>query len=504
MVLKYDRLKESLFCNNLRFVRFRYLQSTCCVEDCTCSLKKKFDSLFDLYAYLYFYFDNSHNLTDYYSIAQHEPDFYELSKNTRKQLRESFKDKVNEIYDSYSLYTRFDDGTLLNLITEDILLTKETNELILHVFNWIIVIDEFIGELLQETPRMRMTKFPLHTRFGVLILKTTYSLGDYVGDKKNDQLVNTDYMNLKNQMTSVCLTNNKLDVVYHELPRSYFTKFQELSSNMGGIKISFVTGIMKSLDQYHYEITKFEGEEINFEMKGILYENYESEMSEIIDAAIHYKPDLLILPELSATVDFQNRIINQIINCNINTVVIPGSFHTYGRLCKNENINDDYNYNYSKVFFGKSNNCADVYKMNPFRIIGESKLRGELEVFNNAIGIEKVDYYKRLNILETPIGKISFLICVDLLIDQVENELVNNDVKIVFVMAMTQNPLGGQFSERMKRLGRKNNICVFICNNPSGLKTKKDTIAVYFPIRDGLFGSQETPLFNIRIDEMIV
>lgn len=504
--------KKSLFCKDLQKIRFRHLEKTCYYENCNCEYQVKFTNVFEFYGYLYHILDKNDNLDDYYAIRNHEPTFDDYQQLLRQEVRDKLETFVSLHFDYLTLESLRSDYGLTNFIMDDILMSEDGFQLLSLIFNWLFVIDEFIGRVEVNSSRKRKPFFPLYITNGVLIDKTRYSLSDYIIEAKAvsegeaTTLTDSNYLKLKNQVSSVIFVSNNdntLSIRHHDLPKKYYDHYKSLGSNMGEFKIAFIPGIISSLEYYRYEVHSNASDEKLFFMTGLDINKYEDELLFHLEKVISAKPDIIILPELAATHKLQQRLIDKVVESNLKIILIPGSFHTLGEFCPNEQTNPAHIYNHSKVYYGDKLRYVDVYKMHPFRIIGESELRGKLSIFNNSIGVEKIDYYKYLNIIHTPIGKISILICIDLIIDEVEQALISHDVKMVFVMSLTKNPGGGKFLSQMRRFGEKNSISIFICNNPAGLVDKKDTAVVYFPVYGGLIKRQEKPVWITNINDLI-
>ncbi|OXS62657.1 hypothetical protein B1A99_02020 [Cohnella sp. CIP 111063] len=488
---------KEIFCSEIQSVNIRDLVKKCRSDNCACDISLRFGELTDLFAHLYFILDGA-NYADYVSIKRSEPDKYgTLDREIKKRCRAELERSIVGSCQSFSIYTDFNTQDILDLIKQFLASCRDKYELLLTVTNWLFVLDEFFGQLLESSSKKRESVFPKPTFRGTLLRKNLNTLSDILFE--DEAMVFDPEIELKDEVTSIYLIRDHgYAVEYHSLSRAVSEKIERYKANPLEMRIAFIPGIMSSLDQFEWDI--YETEQGNlFRLKDILIEGYRERINSFLTEVMDKSPDLIIFPELSAPIDLQRSIVQQVIDVDPTMVVIPGSFHVEGQYCGTDDQEGQFYYNYSEIYTGNANRCK-LFKTHPFILKNGTGFEGKLSVLNGCDSIERIDIKRKLRIIPTPIGNMAIIICVDLLIGEVEKTLVNHDVKLLIVMALTGNPAGGQFELQMKQLGKKSGTTVFICNNPAFGSV---TTTVYFPIRHGIYQGKERPALVETIGEML-
>lgn len=497
--LDFNRFKKCWLCNNFNQICIDNSTYSCCTPDCS-HQEQPFESLMDVYAHLYAILEpNFHHMKSFLN-------FNGELRNQKLFRLDSVKKKWERHLASYP-YISIDDyyPETYIMICEDIQDAATKNQLLLLTYVWLKQLDTFLGYKDYESTAAQGI-FPYETRRGRLIRKYRNTLGIHVQEQTDKSIRDPNYLDLRNDVGSVFLIPNttssyKVEPVRISDQQHY--RMKKLADDWDRVRFGFFPGMLQSFDEYDWHVEGRESGEKLFHFKNIPVEEYEKNVLEEVQNLIKNGSHFIILSELIAPLQLQSGIKELLRDAPIDGLAMTGSFHVKGDEL-GDNHEPEHVYNYSQILARNGGKLADVYKMNRFEFSVKQASCKSLEPFCGSTGVEQIDYsHRRLQLIVTPIGLIAVLICVDSIVDEVEEILKDYHVSMVLVMALTGNPAHSHFAEKMNRLGKRNQAVTLICNNPLGLTLGNytDTVVAYFPIPKGVYTDKRTK-FHIDVGEM--
>jgi len=497
-------MKRTLFCSNVNKLLFIEGSKRCSVENCRCDETIVIDDLFELYAHLYSLMDGN-NIISYLDYYKRDPDFRNSDKAIFEMESKKWGEHI-EVHPYDTIYSTKIDNELIPLLKSQFEDVTHAKQFLIYTFAWIRIIDNHVGKLIDKNKQRRLDKFPIETKKGLLLINRRGGISAYVQEKTKKYLTDPNYYSLRKQIDSVFLIPYKdltYEVNYLRLSLDKWRKWVEFLENVGELKVAFVPGNITSFQEYSWVIEDGGADRKLFTINGVKSKMHNENIVKQLDLALENSSNIIIFPELSVSLEMQKTIIEKAKLSEEMPLVFPGSFHeTSTKIFKD--FEDEYcNYNYSLIHFG--DNPTSIFKMNKFEFPPSNKFVDELLDFQNSTGIENISCLKRtLTLVDTPFGLLAILICIDYLIPEIQEILVNYNVSIVVVMSLTGNPSGSHFYEAMSRLGKINSTTTLLCNNPAGLYlgNHTETVVAYFPRRGKLFTSDQHVVIE-KIENMI-
>lgn len=412
-------------------------------------------------------------------------------------------------------YCREDELVLVrdtvDLIRNDLLAASNSEMLLIKSMNWVFALDKhfkglktyFDSQELQDT-------FPYETPFGDLIFKREAYITNYM--RPYDYWINrnVDILHLRDKVSNMILVNHEYPTynVLHQ-PLKPFRK----RGKSEDIRFAFLPG-NTNIGHYRWTIEDDTQSSKCFYATGVCDDYYEELIFPYIEEIFNENPDFIILPELFTPLDCQFRLREAIESNYINYVqrkkvkdynlqlLIPGSFHELKSNIQGHSLRQgeiDFIYNYSLISHGNGSHCCEVYKMNQYKITRNPKYRGHslLSTFADYDGIEKNSYNRRtITLIESALGRIAILICVDSIINHVRDILIDRHVDIIFIMCNTKNPLNTQFLSAITELGAFDQATILICNKPVDDDEDKTGVVALLP------GAMEPVVIRNRVWEV--
>lgn len=479
-------LVERFECRHCYFINFVKGIAYCNGANCTCEEKVSIHTILDLYANLYFHLDNV-NIAEFETVLQDDRGTYRMIFQETKELWHHHAQEF-----PYKTYGECELSPNTIQLFKDSLLESETLEqLLLKMMSWLFILDDHLEHIAADL-EIYQNIFELKTERGILIRKNSSVITDYLLEEGIEPPVNPNYILLMVNIKNFQLVQNGNS--YYEIRHQMIQPFDLLKGRtIKDIKVAFLPGVL-TFEDYIWDTGKDdENGNKSFCFKGIKdKEEYYQKIEQAMLDVLKEEPTFVILPELSAPWELQERMKGIIQNHAIERIMkglpehvallIPGSFHEKSALIFPEEVNaPERVYNVSSIALGDGNEFYKVSKMNKFKIVKDENYKDALAPFKEYNGIEKNAYNKReITIVETPIGRMAILICVDLLNLNVEQILTERHVTIIFAMTLTQKPSTGKFLRRMQELGERAQATVIICNN-TGSFQNSDKIVAYFP-----------------------
>ncbi|QCT03682.1 hypothetical protein E6C60_2971 [Paenibacillus algicola] len=505
MKVTLDQFKKCLFHRNLEVMNFEDL--SCRIrglhkdeEICKSDTQETFDSLLELYAHFYSIMEaNLH-------ILGTALNFQEDLRKRRVECESSVERKWIRHLTEYA-YISVEDfhPESLSLIQGDFQDASTREQLLLLLYVWVRRLDLFLGYMDYRSTATQGL-FPYEVSRGRLIKKYRNTLGLHVQEQTHKSLTDPNYLDLRNDISSVFLiprTSDSYKVKPVSVSDAQHIQMVNLTKDWDHVRFGFFPGLLESFDEYDWHSEDRGHGETLFHFKEVQRESYRESVLQAVQALAERMPHFIMLPELTTPFGLQDQIGQLFSSGKADGLVMPGSFHVSG-----EELGDGHEpgrvYNYSQVWSKNGRKLVGVYKMNRFEFTAKEPCCESLKPYLKSKGVEQIDYtHRTLQLIETPMGLVAVLICVDAIVDQVEQILKDYHVALVFVMAMTGNPGGSHFEEKMKRLGKCNQAVTVVCNNPLGLQLtgKSHTVVVYFPLPNKVY-TDERRDFIIDVGEM--
>ncbi|WP_078429861.1 nitrilase-related carbon-nitrogen hydrolase [Alkalihalobacterium alkalinitrilicum] len=504
---KISSIVSKLNCSDCKLINFAKGEIRCKADSCSCENKKiEHKTILDLYANLYFHLDNI-NLAEFETIIQDDDGLYQ---KIHQEIKDAWKHHTREYpYDTY------DDKDLSvetkQRFEKSLLVSSNLEELLLTIVSWLYILDEHLAGIGDDLDQFRF-EMELKTVRGILIRKKPSIITEYFSENEINPPVNPNYISLIANVKNFQLVQSKYQ--YYEVKHQRIYPFELLQGKtIEDISVGFLPGNL-TFEDYKWEVSS-EDENYNkaFVFQEIINADYYDHVEKNIEKVLTKKPNFIILPELAAPWELQTKIKIQIEDhfTEIDAkglpehlaLLISGSFHEKTTLIfPHEQHKAEKFYNVSSIALGDGSDFYHVCKMNKFKVVKYKGYQGSLAAFRENHGIEKSAFDKReIKIIETPIGRIAILICVDLLNINVEEIITERHVNILFVMTLTQSPSTGKFLRRMQELGERSQTTVIICNN-TGSFQNSDKIVAYFPgIKEPFTSDQDGEVYTIK--EMI-
>lgn len=486
------QLKKSFLCKNCNKIRIVQLQA--CVPECDCSEELTFTSVFDFYANLYYHLDNV-NYADYETICNEFND-------------EQIKDKVDNL-----LFRHLPEGELtaypvnssdylqlvIKLFKQTVASCQTSNDILLVAVNWLFFLSNTMKELRklqQHDSYFGRNLAPIPTIRGPLLYRVDSSIKAYL--ERFEAIVDPNYILLRKKVYFFLVRE---EYPYYNVTHKYISlskRWADIDNYVGNLSFCFFSYNFSLLNDYVLSLKDSDDGNYIFSFTNIR-SNKRSEYTKKFQTIITDKTEInfIMAPELSTPIDAQKEMIAVIKRQKRKQLIfaITGSFHVCEGDISSQPQNLERIYNYAQVVNHEGSTLYDLYKMNRFIIHKSDKNQAELPVFVEKSGTEQNAYDKRdIVLFDTLLGRIAFLICVDLINFSIDEILIDRQVDVVFVISMTPNPAGGKFIRKMQELSEGCGAVVFLCNNPGSAQVGGENLRglAHFPLIKKVFKTHET------------
>lgn len=440
-----------------------------------CARQVACNTIFDIYANLYYIFDSGPNAAHYDECL---PRMKEKNDEIARAIEQLWNEHTTaaQPYDNVGSLMKLHPETL-PLIAEDLQRSEDRAELLLRMINWLKTLDKYLAILNETCPlrileqwdyyhRQKQMSSPLSTERGVLLFKRQTK---YPYDKRKDP---PGRRRLKYQVNTLFLARH----IYRNFTVRhlyYYPPHFDQIKTVEEISIAFLPGeasasLVRSSDmaapaKAGVRPIRFIEEEITADGKTPFYfdsaeeEDYFANIVEKpFKAILENEPHIIILPEFFSPLPVQARLAEymNLEEASSVAMLIPGSYHVMGHMLGGEAAADE-RFNYSRIT-GHDGTCiADIFKMNKFIQVTPDKVYTENHKFD----------INELTFIETDIGRMMISICVDFIDPEIVDIMIDRHVNLVFVMSFTPKPAGGHFFRHMFQVGDENDAAVFLCNN---------------------------------------
>ncbi|THF72463.1 carbon-nitrogen hydrolase family protein [Cohnella fermenti] len=461
-----DRLKKAVLCNDNQECLLLEGRFRCATRDCSCTEEKRFDTILDLYAFLFGLLDNV-NYIDYETLAWNGDAPIRAKRDALEAKWKAHLRLADHSYRSRA-YCDLEEGTR-SLLLAEIADAQSSEELLIALTVFLFVLDGHLESLRTEYQTyLDDEQLPIATLCGDLLyrrdselLRALQTLECY------EPLLDPNYLLLRRKVRSFYVVRSRYS--YYQVTHRYAPTPQYDGTNALDLKFGFLPGQFDVSKDYRIhtsgELTGdgllpfyFSGVNDPEMYYGILLEDFRQLLGE--------KPHFLILPELSTPPELREELIKVFRTLSPGKAgsadgapifFMTGSFH--------ERVGDNL-YNLAKVVAGSGKILLEVTKMNRFIFPANPDYKGELARFAQVSGVEQNAYDRReVTFFETKLGRIAFFICVDFINYNVEEVLLDRQVDLIFIMSMTGRPASGKFVRRMQDLAERNGCLVVLCNN---------------------------------------
>lgn len=489
--LELARLKRAFMCNKCNQIRVVELQA--CVRECDCVEEQRFASIFDFYANLYFHLDNR-NYADYETICNEFNN--EEIKNKADSLLFSYlpEEKLATYPVNSSEYLNL----IIGLFKETMGACQTKEDLLLVAVNWLFFLSNKMKDLRKlqhHDSYFRRNIAPIETIRGPLLYRVDSSIKAYLD--RFEAIVDPNYILLRKKVYFFLVRN---EYPYYNVIHKYLSvskRWADIDNYVGSLTFCYFSYNLSLLKDYELSLKDSDDGNLIFSFNNIKSSKKKDIIREFQTAFANQSEfNFIMAPELSTPIDLQTKMIDIIKQKNRKNLIfaITGSFHVCEKDINLHPQNPERIYNYAQVINQDGKNIYDLYKMNRFIIHESEKNKEELPVFVEKSGTERNAYDKRdIVLFDTLLGRIAFLICVDLINFSIDEILIDRQVDVVFVISMTPNPAGGKFIRKMQELSEGCGAVVFLCNNPGSSDIGDDKLRglAHFPLIKKLFKTHE-------------
>lgn len=489
--VKLARLKRAFLCKKCNQIRVVELQA--CVSECDCVEEHQFVSIFDFYANLYYHLDNR-NYADYETIC---------NEFTNEEIKDKadvllFSCLPEEELATYSVNSSEYLELIIRLFKETIAACQTKEDLLLVVINWLFFLSNTMKDLRKlqhHDSYFRRNIAPIDTIRGPLLYRVDSSIKAYL--ERFEAIVDPNYILLRKKVYFFLVRS---EYPYYNVIHKYLSvskRWADIDNYVGDLKFCYFSYNLSLLKDYVLSLKDSDDGNLIFSFEGIK-SSKQKELIREFQTTLTNTAELnfIMAPELSTPIDSQSKMIDIIKQQERKNLIfaITGSFHVCEKDINPQPQNPDRIYNYAQVVNQEGRNIYDLYKMNRFIIHENENNKEELPMFVEKSGTERNAYDKRdIVLFDTLLGRIAFLICVDLINFSIDEILIDRQVDVVFVISMTPNPAGGKFIRKMQELSEGCGAVVFLCNNPGSSKIGDAKLRglAHFPLIKKLFKTHE-------------
>jgi len=440
---------------------------SCAVPNCECAQPVGLRNIFELYAFLYRLLDNL-NYTDYETICGSHPAEAKAALTEVEALWAAHMEAIGNRYrDAMQLQLAEETEALFSDLIES---AASSLLLLLRLMSFLRVLDEWLIELREDIVLYRPERIPFRTVYGdVIPQRGAALLRALTRHPLYKPPVDPNYLLLSKRVRSFHVTKSSYS--YYEVKHvNAKLPIERSIERVLELSVGFLPGKWELSRDYEIVVDERpdERKRLPFRFSGVKSAAaYAAKVTECFGKLLSQTPDIVMLPELFTPPELREELRSVAAaeaarrrgmerERRRTSLILTGSFHEErdGKL-----------YNVGEVLGLNGRGLTDVYKMNQFILQADDRLTGELAPFRKVDGVEKNAYDRReLTLLETDLGRIAILICVDFLTSDLKDVLIDRQVDLIFVMSMTPNPAGGKFIRQMQEFAERNGAAVFVCN----------------------------------------
>jgi predicted amidohydrolase len=495
--LAVDRLIKAFFCKFCTHLDVMNGQVECEREDCDCNEEIRLDTILDLYANFYFHLNNI-NLNEYETLIAEDP---HAGLEVKSQLRDAW---ISHLHSRHLLYKRKAylnlQDTTRQLVLQSLHQAATREDLLLLLMEWLFLLDDHLYDLrIHLVHRRPEPEMVLPTTRGPLVYRCPSPIMEYLESHEAYRpLTDPNYLHLKNKVANFHLTKKRYPA-YHTVEHRYVPLQPPDGEKMGDLQFGLLAGLFDVEQDYRYFIPDRLHPDgmLPFAFEGVKdVDAYYQKVLECFSLILDKNPEFIILPEFMSPLDLQERLKSVLGErqrqreaegkSHRTLLMMTGSFHVMHQeiFSPSASVPPDRRYNYAQVTDGSGNKWLDVFKMNRFVLHRKSTRSGELRPFREHDGVELNAYTERnLVFLDTSLGRMAFLICVDLINESMLDILIEHQIDLLFVMTMTPKPADGKFLRSIHALGERARTMIVICNNLGEPTIEEENVraVVYVP-----------------------
>lgn len=458
-----ENIKRAILCKHCQACHILQADYYCTVDGCDCTQEKEFGTILDLYAFLYRSLDNM-NYTDYETLSWKDTDKMEHAQNRLKRRWQSHNRHSKTSY-RHKKYIALQEDTRI-FFKDELAQTPSLEDLLIFLVQFLQVLDRQLLHLKNHYMIHYPHEVPIRSTYGMLIYKRDSELREALKiHEESRSFPDPNYLLLRQKVKHFFVA--RASYPYYQV-RHQSVKVPNFSiEDVLDLKLGLLPGTFHTGRDYIFKIDKTLTEEglLPFYFAGVHQpDHYYGKVMELFRDMLKKQPHIVMLPELFTPPPLREALIKEVSaahetaqEASFPFFLLTGSFHEE---------QDGHIYNLAHVVAENGQVLLEVSKMNRFIFPRNEQYDDERSYFTKHDGVEKNAYDRRMiTLFETFLGRIAFLICVDFINDNIQDILLDRQVDLVFIMAMTSKPASGKFVRKMQELAERNACVVVLCNN---------------------------------------
>ncbi len=458
-----ENIKRALLCKHCQECYILRADYFCNIDGCDCTEEKEFETILDLYAFLYRSLDNM-NYTDYETLSWRDTDKVEHARVSLDRRWQSHNRHTKSAY-RHKMYITLQEDTRA-FFMDEIARCASLEDVLIFLVQFLQQLDQHLLHLKNNYMNFHRYELPIQSKYGLLIYKRDSELREALkGHPASRSFPDPNYLLLRRKVKHFFVA--RANYRYYEVRHQYVKTPDFSIENVLDLKLGLLPGMFHAGRDYIFKIDHTLTDEglLPFYFAGVHHpEQYYSNVMELYRDMLKKQPHIIMLPELFTPPPLREALITEVRAALEATreasspfFLLTGSFHEE---------QEGHIYNLAHVVASDGEVLLEVSKMNRFIFPRDEQYDDERSYFTKYDGVEKNAYDRRMiTLFETSLGRIAFLICVDFINDNIQDILLDRQVDLVFIMAMTSRPGSGKFVRKMQELAERNACIVVLCNN---------------------------------------